>query len=76
MKSVSLKYNQLQAASLFINGRSHMVELKVTIGYSGREVPNPLDIYIHRGKGNLVQVMNDIMGKKNPTLKNYEKNQY
>ena len=30
--------------------------------YPGREVPNPLDIRIHRGEGNLVQVMEDILG--------------
>jgi hypothetical protein len=30
--------------------------------YPGREVPNPLDIRIHRGEGDLLQVMHDIMG--------------
>jgi hypothetical protein len=30
--------------------------------YPGREIPNPLDIQIHRGNGDLSQVMRDILG--------------
>ncbi len=30
--------------------------------YSGREIPNALDVHIHRGKSNLAQVVTDIMG--------------
>ena len=52
-------YCQVNSNRGYLWTRGYVPQLKT---YSGREVPNPLDIHIHRGNGNLAQVMNDIMG--------------